>query len=164
MANHSEKCIAEEDAKISETRAQFGLEKTSLGATMLASDTTLVILGFFTTVLSQTVSSVVPETRKLHATILSICLAVLLFMSIRLFVDQTSLVLWRLAREFTITLFRFLKFVSSLTLVVISHFVTDLLFSELGTGMSWVESAAIIVAGVLTVYLVLQLFHISSNI
>jgi len=164
MSNHSEKCIADEDEQINTTRQQFGLADTSLGGSMIASDSTLVIIGFFTSALSQTMSSAAPDNRKLHVAIVAVCFSILLFKSIQIFVDQTSVVLWRLSRDFAYTVFRFLKFVCSVTLFLTSHFITDILFAELGTGMSWIESAAIMVAAVLTVYLVLQLFHVNSSI
>lgn len=164
MSNHSEKCIADENEQIKTTRQQFGLANSSLGGSMIASDSTLVIIGFFTSALSQIMSSAAPDNRKLHVAINAVCISVLLFKSIQLFVDQTSVILWRLSRDFTFTLFRFLKFVCSLTLILTSHFITDILFEELGTGMSWVESAAIMIAAVLTIYLVLQLFHVNSSI
>lgn len=163
-SKHNEKCMTDEDEQIQSTRQQFGLANASLGASMIANDSTLVIIGFFTSALSQIMSSAAPDNRSLHVAIVAVCLGVLLFKSIQLFVDQTSVILWRLSRDFTFTLFRFLKFVCSLTLFLTSHFITDILLEELGTGMSWVESAAIIVAAVLTIYLVLQLFHVNSSI
>lgn len=160
---HDKKCMEAELAQIAEMRAQFGLTKNSLGGAMMTSETTLVIIGFFTSELSQQITSAAPDNRKIHVTVLAVCLSVLTFMSIELFVEQFAVLLWRLSRDVAVTLFRFLKFVCSLILVLTSHFVTDLMFEELGGGMSWVESSAIIIAAVLTIYLLLQLFHISSS-
>jgi len=160
---HDPKCVEAELAEIVSVRGQFGLTKNSLGGAMMTSETTLVIIGFFTSALSQKITLAAPENRKLHVTILAMCLSILTFMGIELFVDQCAVVLYRLSRDATITLFRFLKFVCSLILVLTSHFVTDIMFEELGSGMSWVESSAIIVSAVLTIYLLLQLFHISSS-
>lgn len=163
MSRHSEKCSTEESKLLEEARSQFGLTNNSLGGAMVASDTTLVIVGFLTSVFSQSITSVAPDNRKIHVTILSICLCLCLFKGIELFVAQTSTILWRLSPDATMTLFRFLKFICSGVLFITSHFVTDLLFYTLGTGLSWVESAAIIISAILTIYLFLQLFHISSS-
>lgn len=163
MANHSEKCSAAELEQISEARTRFGLTSGTLGATEIASDSTLVVVGFFTSLVSQRVTSLAPDNRKLHVAILSVCMMMFSFMIIHLFVQHTAATLWRLSRDFATTVFRFLKFVCSILLILTSHFLTDILFANLNGNLSWIEAGVVVIAGIFTVYFVLQLFHLSES-
>lgn len=162
MANHSEKCESAELEQIKQAREKFGLTRSTLGAAEIASDSTLVIVGFFTSLVSQRVTSIAPEHRKAHVALLSVCISILAFAFIFQFVENTSVVFWRLSRDFALSLFRFLKFFCSIMLVLTSHFLTDILFAELSGNLSWLEAAALVLVGIFTLYLVLQLFHISA--
>lgn len=130
---------------------------------MVASDTTIVIVGFLTSVFSQSITNIAPDNRKIHVTILSVCLCLFGFKAIEFFVQQVGFTLWQLSSDATTTLFRFMKFLCSALLFVTSHFITDLLFYMLGSGMTWVESAAIVIVAILTIYMFLQLFHVNVS-
>jgi hypothetical protein len=162
-ANHDPKCEAAEQARVKEAREKYGLSSGSLGVTEIANDSTLVIIGFFTSLVSTRMNLFVPEHRKIHVALIAISLTFLLFAIIGVLVDALSLLLWRLSSDYATTIFRFLKFICSIALVMTSHFLSDLLLAELSGNLSWVEAFCTVFEGILGVYVLLQLFHISST-
>jgi len=163
MSKHNNACAVEEAKRLEEMRGKFGLTAQSLSAAEIASDSTPVIIGFLTSLASQRITANVPDERRVHVAILSVSASILVFAFVRLFIDYTSLTLWRLSADFETIVLRFLKFLCSVMLVLTSHFLTDLLFVELNSNLSWIEAFAVVVSGIFTIYFVLQLFHLSAG-
>jgi hypothetical protein len=162
MADHAEKCADAQSDALNNARAQFNLTRSSLGAISVALDSTLVIIGFFTSMVSSRVNALVPENRTKHVAILSLCITVLLFLIINIVIEWTALLLWRLSNDFAFVVFRVIQFFRSLALVLSSNFLTTILFAELNGSLSWLEAASVILCSVFSLYLVLQLFHIRN--
>jgi len=162
MTSHAEACITAEQAALEDARKQFNLTSNSLGAISVALDSTLVIIGFFTSLVSSRMNALVPENRVKHVAILSLAITILLFLVINLIIEAIALLLWRLSNDFTFVVFRAIQFFRSLALVLTSNFLTTILFAELNGSLSWIEAVSVVVSGVFTLYLVLQLFHIRN--
>jgi len=162
-SSHSEKCIEKEEAQIREARDKFGLASGSLGVSEIANDSTLVIIGFFTSLVSQRVILFVPEHRKIHVALLAIAATFFVFLLVRLVVDATATVLWRLSVDFASTVFRILKFICAISLVMTSHFLSDLLLAQLSGDLSWFEALCVLLESIGAVYFALQVFRISAS-
>lgn len=162
MSSHSSVCESKEETQLEDARRQFNLTSNSLGAISVALDSTLVIIGFFTSLVSQRVNALVPENRTTHVAILSLSLTILLFIVLNLLIDWTARLMWRLSSDFAFVVFRVIQFFRSLALVLSSNFLSTILFADLNGSFSWLEAASVVVSGVFTLYLALQLFHVRN--
>ena len=162
MASHSQVCVDAELVEVNNAREKYGLAAGSLGIAELSSDSTLIVIGFFTTLASQRIALFVPEHRKVHIALIALSVTFLVFVTIRVLLNRLSVLMWRLSADYAVTNFRVLKFLCSLALVMTSSFLSGLLFSELGN-LSWVEAFVFVLEGIIGIYVLLQLFHISAD-
>lgn len=166
--SHAEHCpdaneagsSAEDDEQYQQTLAAQGLDNSRMSATSLIDDSTVVIIGFVTSLLQVRISSMAPANRQTSLVLMIGSITVLLFAALRQFVTRVCYFLWRHNRNWCSVVLRVVQFVRAAALFLVTHSVSSailLLWDE--SQMSWLETFAISYILVVTIYFIVEVLH-----
>ena len=163
IVQHEADCMERSESSYREALVGFGLDETNLGFVSLIDDSTLVVIGFSTSLLQTRVSAMAPATHQFTLVLVITAIVVLLFTALRVFVRSVCHALWSHNQDWCTMVLRIVKFVRAAALLLVTHSVSSaiLLFWD-ENQLSWLETLAAIYTLVLSMYFVLQVFHRSK--
>jgi len=160
MKQHEKDCEARDQKSYNETLVSLRLDERNLGFVSLVDDSTLVMIGFATSLLQTRISGMAPEQHQFTLVLVTTAVVLLFFTLLRLFIRHLAQKMWRSSRNWCRVVLKMVKFARAASLFLVTHAVSSAiaLFWDKNQ-LSWLETLAAIYVMVLSIYFVLEVFH-----
>jgi len=150
---HGTECTTSLRTAYEHDRALYGVDNSRLSAGSVVSQSTSVIIGFFSFVLFEKVGNVAPEDHEWQTTLVFLAVAIVLMRVQKFYFRTLGFWTWRTNKHWSSLMMRFLSFVSLTILFIATHFLlTAVTHSWSSWHLSWLEGIASITATMLLAF------------